>query len=94
MGKFSRTQIRTLNSFSPKKKMIFFSFLGGSLYLAHMFYRRFDKTVTKNDQFLDPLGHIFGQILGLFGGARVFFGSNVPGALLIDPRKWLVDAPK
>ena len=79
MGKFSRTQIRTLNSFSPKKKKNIFLILGGSLYLVHMFYQRFDKTVTKKiDQFLDPPGHVFGQIVGLLGGARVFSCLSVP----------------
>ena len=32
----------------------------------------------------------FGQILGLLRGAGGGFGSNVPLALLIDPRMWLM----
>ena len=94
MGKFGRTQIQTSTSFSSEKKKYFSNFWGVLYILPTCFIGVLTKLSQKIDQFLDPPGHAFGQILGLFGGARVFFGSNVPRALLIDPRKWLVDAPK
>ena len=66
MGQFSRTQIRTLTSSSPKKKKNIFLIFGGFFISCPHVLSAFWQTVTKKiDQFLDPPGHVFGQILGL-----------------------------
>ena len=95
MGKFSRTQIRTLTSSSPKKKKKYFSNFWGVLYiLPTCFISVLTNCQKKNWPIFGPLRARCWPNCGVIGGSQGFFGSNVPRALLIDPRKWLVDAPK
>ena len=95
MGQFSRTQIRTLTSSSPKKKKNIFSNFWEVLYiLPTCFIGVLTKLSQKNWPIFGPPRARFWPNFGVIWGSQVFFGSNVPRALLIDPRKWLVDAPK
>ena len=97
MGKFGCTQIQTSSSCSSEKKKDFFYFFlwGGWISCSEVWSAFWQKRPKRFfDPFFNPPGDILAKTWGYRGELGRVFGSNFPLALLIDPWKWLVDAPK
>ena len=73
MGKFSRTQIRTLNSFSPKKKKYFSNFWGVLYILPTCFIGVLTKLSQKNWPIFGPPRARFWPNFGVIWGSQGFF---------------------
>ena len=72
-GKFSRTQIRTLISSSPKKKTNIFLIFGGFFITCPHVLSAFWQTVTKNWPIFGPPRARFWPNCGVIGGSQGFF---------------------